>query len=78
MKLNAKQIKSLSKEDKKNGIQRHEKPLYEFSPGLSGHEWKQQGPYLVCHSCEIRHATYIGMGKLLVGIEDGKPILERR
>lgn len=55
------------------------KPLYEFKPSLTGHEWRQQGPYLVCNSCELKHSTYIGMDRLLIGIDaKGKPILEKR
>lgn len=61
-------------------IERHEKPLYSFEmKSLAGHEWKQQGPYLVCMSCELKHGHYIGMDKQLVGIDsEGKPILEDR
>lgn len=51
-------------------------PSYKFEPNEQ-HEWKQQGPYLVCKSCEIQHAVFVGMGKRLVGLDDkGKPILE--
>ena len=54
------------------------KPDFVFIPN-DHHEWRQQGPYLVCKSCEIEHATYIGMEKILVGLnEDGQPILENR
>lgn len=42
-------------------------------------QWRQQGPYLVCKSCFIEHATYIGMEKILVGMdEEGKPIIKNR
>ena len=81
MKSNGISTKNLRKEEKDNGVEIHDtnKPLYEFSPGLAGHEWRQQGPYLICQSCEIKHATAIGMNKLLVGIsEDGKAILNER
>lgn len=54
------------------------KPDYEFKP-REVHDWRQQGPYLVCKSCEIEHATYIGMEKLLIGLnENGQPILKAR
>lgn len=49
-------------------------PLFAFSPSLSGHQWRQQGPYLVCKSCPVRHSIYIGVDKRLVGFtEDGQP-----
>lgn len=36
---------------------------------LTGHQWVQQGPWLVCKSCPIRHGTYIGINKILIGID---------
>lgn len=49
---------------------------YEFI-APSQHEWKQRGPFLVCLSCELQHAVYIGMEKRMVGIDqNGKPILK--
>ena len=49
----------------------------EFFTPREGHDWIQQGPYLICDSCSLKHATRIGMGKQLVGFtEDGKPILK--
>lgn len=55
-----------------------ETPSYTFKPN-EVHEWRQQGPYLVCKSCELIHATYIGIKKILVGIDEkGKPILKAR
>ena len=54
------------------------KPDFSFEP-KQHHEWRQQGPYLVCKSCDIEHATYIGMGQILIGLnEDGQPILKER
>ena len=53
-------------------------PAYTFEPNEQ-HEWRQQGIYLICKSCEITHAVYIGMNKILVGLDkEGKPILEKR
>jgi hypothetical protein len=53
-------------------------PTFTFKPN-EAHEWRQQGPYLVCKSCELSHATYIGMDKILVGLDEkGKPILKKR
>lgn len=53
-------------------------PTYKFEPN-SYHKWVQQGPYLICMSCEIKHAQFVGMNKIMTGIkEDGTPILEKR
>lgn len=44
--------------------------------GLAGHQWIQQGPYLICRSCQVAHSVYIGVRKQLVGFkEDGTPEL---
>lgn len=54
------------------------KPSFEFIP-KGNHDYRQQGPYLVCKSCDLEHATYIGMEQIMVGIsEDGQPILKKR
>lgn len=54
------------------------KPNFTFIPKGS-HEWKQQGYYLICKSCELEHAVWIGSTKLMVGIsEGGQPILSER
>lgn len=54
------------------------KPDYVFTPkGI--HEWRQQGYYVVCKSCEITHAVFIGPEKILVGIsEKGEPLFKKR
>lgn len=47
-------------------------------PGISGHQWVQRGPFLVCKSCPIEHGVWIGVDKILVGInKQGNPILKR-
>ena len=53
-------------------------PEFTFIPkGI--HNWRQEGPYVVCRSCEIHHAVFIGMEKMMVGIdENGNPILKSR
>lgn len=53
-------------------------PEFVFAPkGI--HNWRQEGPYVVCRSCEIEHAIWIGMDKMMIGIDsDGKPILKDR
>lgn len=64
--------------DKEEEILNFKEPNYTFKPN-EVHEWRQQGPYLVCKSCELVHANYIGTEKLLVGInEKGQPILKVR
>jgi len=51
---------------------------YEFSPSALC-KYKQRGPYLVCTSCELQHATWIGMDKIMVGEDEtGKPIVKSR
>lgn len=51
---------------------------YEFIPNALC-QYKQRGFYLVCVSCEIQHATFIGSGRMMIGeSEDGKPILKDR
>jgi len=54
------------------------KPSFTFKP--SGyHSYCQQGYYLVCKSCEIQHAVWIGVEKIMVGVtEKGEPILKKR
>ncbi len=53
-------------------------PEFTFIPkGI--HNWRQEGPYICCRSCEIHHAVFIGMEKMMVGIdENGNPILKPR
>jgi hypothetical protein len=54
------------------------KPSFKFEPN-EHHEWRQQGPYLVCKSCDLEHAQWVGMNKELIGINDkGQPILKNR
>jgi len=69
----------LVKMEKKNEeLLNFDQPTYSFRPNET-HDWRQQGPYLVCHSCEIKHAVHIGMGKIMVGMDkEGKPILKKR
>lgn len=55
-----------------------DKADYVFIPkGI--HNYRQEGGYLVCRSCELAHAVFIGMNKLMVGLnEDGTPKLIKR
>jgi hypothetical protein len=51
---------------------------YQFTPP-GRHTYRQQGIYLVCKSCEIQHAVYIGLDKIMVGEDkEGHPIVKKR
>lgn len=53
-------------------------PTYSFVPE-GKHTYRQEGGYLVCRSCELRHAVWIGMDKIMVGEDsNGNPILRKR
>lgn len=53
-------------------------PDFVFQP-KEYHEWRQQGYFITCKSCELQHSVYVGSEKLLVGINDkGQPILKDR
>jgi len=42
------------------------------------HEWKQQGPFVNCFSCQSPHGFYIGTNRRLKGInKDGSLIIEK-
>jgi hypothetical protein len=53
-------------------------PEFTFIPkGI--HQWRQEGCYVVCRSCDCPHAIFIGMEKIMVGIdEEGKPMFKPR
>jgi len=53
-------------------------PSYSFAP-KGRHTYRQEGGYLVCRTCELHHAIWVGMGKIMVGeTEEGSPILKKR
>lgn len=55
-----------------------ETPDFTFIP-KGNHLYRQEGPYLICKSCELGHATYIGMKVVMVGMdEQGQPIFKSR
>lgn len=55
-----------------------DKPNFKFVP-KGNHEWRQQGYFIVCKSCEIEHATFIGPKKLLIGFNSkNEPIFKDR
>jgi hypothetical protein len=54
------------------------KPAFSFIPP-GNHSYRQQGSYLVCKSCEVQHATWIGIDKIMVGVDEkGQPIIKKR
>jgi len=52
------------------------KPDYQFIP--KGCQYRQNGIYLVCYSCDLKHAVYIGPNKMMVGETENGPILVDR
>ena len=53
------------------------RPDFIFLP-KGNHSYRQAGPYLVCKSCEIQHAVFIGMEKIMTGVKDnGEPIIRK-
>jgi hypothetical protein len=55
-----------------------QQPDFSFTP-KGNHIWRQSGYYLICKSCELEHALYVGAQKILVGISaDGSPKLKTR
>jgi hypothetical protein len=67
-----------NQEEALNEVLDFNRPTFSFLPN-EAHDWRQRGPFLVCKSCEIEHATYIGPDRLLIGIDDkGRPILKKR
>jgi len=53
-------------------------PTFTFTPS-GRHTYRQEGFYLVCKSCELHHAVFIGPSVVMVGeTEEGQPILKKR
>jgi hypothetical protein len=66
------------KEEEIGEVMDFSRPDFQFIP-KGNHSWRQQGPYLVCKACDLEHATWIGMSKIMIGTkEDGQPILKNR
>ena len=63
-------------EEPKGEILDFNNPSFKFIPkGI--HTWRQSGPYIVCKTCELEHAVYIGINKRLIGFtKEGQPIVE--
>jgi hypothetical protein len=54
-----------------------DRPDYIFLP-KGNHLYHQEGYYLICQSCDLTHAVFIGSKKIMVGEKDGQPILKTR
>jgi hypothetical protein len=55
-----------------------DKPQFTFVP-KGNHVYRQEGPYIVCYSCELTHALFIGIENIMVGIDKtGAPIIKKR
>jgi hypothetical protein len=67
--LSPETVSSLSQED----LEELKNKAFEKVSG--SHTWRQRGVWLVCTSCDNQHAQFIGTKKMLIGIEDGKPVL---
>lgn len=73
-----KPLKKKSSRTQRNETLDFNNPDFEFLP-KGRHIYRQNGPYLICKSCELTHAIWIGMDKIMVGEDkEGQPILERR
>lgn len=73
-----KKLESNDKEDRaESEVLNFNKADFEFIP--KNCQYKQEGPYLICQSCPLKHAVFIGMNKMMVGAnKDGTPILKNR
>lgn len=52
-------------------------PDFTFLPKGS-HAYRQEGYYLVCRSCDLTHAVYIGQNNIMVGQDKDGPIIKKR
>lgn len=69
---------SETKSDQKTEELDFNTPDFSFT-AKSNHEWRQRGYFLICYSCELQHAVFVGGDKILTGFEsDGTPILSKK
>lgn len=54
-----------------------ETPDYIFIP-KGNHLWRQEGYFLICGTCDLNHASFIGKDRIMVGEKDGNPIIKKR
>ena len=40
------------------------------------HNWRQRGNAIICTSCKNRHSFFIPVGKMLIDVKDGIPVLK--
>lgn len=66
-----------SKEDERQEESNLNHPDFEFKPGTV-HNWRQQGYYIVCISCELQHALWVGENKILIGLDENGPLFKTR
>lgn len=67
-----------SKEKMQSEVYDFTRPDFSFIP-KGVHDWRQQGYYLICMSCEIQHAVWIGKDLMMIGIdEENNPIMKTR
>lgn len=72
------QEKQSSEIDQKTEELDFNSPSFTFSPSAN-HEWRQRGYFLICYSCELQHAVFVGADKILTGFaEDGTPIMSKK
>lgn len=72
------QEKLSDEEEAESEVLNFDKADFKFIP-KGNCQYRQQGPYLVCYSCELQHAVFIGMNKMMVGTnKDGTPIIKNR
>jgi hypothetical protein len=66
--------------EEKVPVEQYETDLGTLIPyvNLNGHVWHQRGPALICTSCPVQHAFFIGIDKRLMGFdESGSPIIKK-
>ena len=59
----------------------HDEGQLQLNPTIEmrGHQWIQQGYSIVCRSCPLRHAHFIGPDLLLVRLDqEGVPVFAKR
>ena len=53
-------------------------PDFSFEPNKT-HNYRQEGYYVVCRSCDLDHAIHIGINQIMVGVDsEGNPIFKKR
>lgn len=73
-----KQLNNQEQHEEENETLDFTKPDFVFLP-KGNHTYRQSGPYLICKTCDIQHATFIGMKLIMVGVsQTGEPILKKR